>query len=103
MFAGVNVAVDDRQRVTVRRLRLVRVMQRLRRGRDDREHVLERKGTFFFVSSASKVRTSRTVDVFHREVRHAAVVADVLHLDDVVVVQRSGEARSVMKLLGMDP
>lgn len=71
------------------------MMQRGCRRRDDRHHVLQRQLLVALGEPGQQRAQVDAVHVLHREVRLAPVLADVVDLDDVVVVEHRGEARLV--------
>src|SRR5690606_16784096 len=72
---------------------LVRVVQ-ARRGRgDDRDDVLERYHLAALADLRDELADVLAVDVLHREEVRAVLFADVVDLDDVVVMERRRDAR----------
>ncbi len=88
-----DIAVHDAERLAVGADRFVRVVERAGDGTDDRDHVLERHVLAALEQAAEHAAEVLAVDVLHGEVRLAIVLADVVDLDDVVVMQRGSEAR----------
>ena len=91
-----HVAMDDAERLAVGAALLVRVVQPAAAPTHDRDDVLERHRASALADAAtSSCAQVLAVDVLHREEVLAALLADVVDLDDVGVVQRGGEARLV--------
>jgi hypothetical protein len=92
---GRDVAVHDAGEAAIRPAVLVRVVER-RRGRErDRYAVLERHQPLALGEVREHTAQILAVHVLHREEVLAVLLADVVDVDDVVVVQRRGEARLV--------
>ena len=107
-----HVAVHDPERRPVGGALLVRVVEPGRGGGHDRQHVLERHLRVLLADAGQERAGVLAVHVLHREEVLAALLADVVDLDDVVVVQRGREPRLVQehldvalvaRLLGADP
>ena len=95
MFAGEDIAVHDAGEAAIRPAVLVRVVERGRRRERDRDAVLERHPALVLGHVREEPAQILAVHVLHREEVLAVLLADVVDVDDVVVVQRRREPRLV--------
>ncbi len=91
--------MHEAERLAVGASLFVRVMQRGCDLRDDRDDVLERQLFVAFDEPREQRSQVDAVYVLHRKVRPPIIVADVVDLDDVVVMQYGRESRFVDKCL----
>jgi hypothetical protein len=97
-----DVAVDDAERHAVAVASLVRVIEAGRRARDDGERELERDPRPLTAALREQRAQVLPVHVLHREVVDAGVLANLEHLRDVLVIERSREPRLVEEHLHRD-
>lgn len=104
--------MDDPERLLIGAALLVCVVQRRRDRVDHRDDQLERDLFAALEHDSQQTAEVLAMHVLHREVRLAALLADVEHLDDVVVMERGGEPglrnehvdeRRIVLLIGADP
>ena len=93
--AGRHVAVHERERAALVVARAVRVLERAEDGEDDVEADVERDVLAARRGGADEARAGRPVDVLHRHVELAVLLAEVEHLDDVRVAEARADARLV--------
>ena len=72
---------------------IVRVVQARGGGHDDRHDVLERDHLLALADLVQELATVLAVDVLHREVDRAALVADIVDLDDILVMKGRRDTR----------
>ena len=94
--------MDDAERRAVGTAAIVRVVQAGRGTGDDRERELERYALALAAGLGEQRAQILAMHVLHREVVDAAVLADLEHLRDVLVVQARGEARFIEEHLDRD-
>ncbi len=85
--------MHDVERLAIAALLFVGVVQRRRHRRGDRDDVRERHVLLALAQPRQHASEVFTVDVLHREEVRLRRLADVVDLDDVVVVKRPGQAR----------
>ena len=90
-----HIAVHDAERLPVRAALFVRVVKARCRATDDRDRVLDRNLLVVLGRVDEQAARVLAVHVLHREEVLAGVLADVVDLDDVVVMQRGSEPRLV--------